>query len=175
MHGLWSQLSLISKPSFPLLIRLRIFLGFHLFICTMRTIVIPTLDLWFWGLNGYICNTCKWTNTVIDITVFVIKTSTSGFPSGSVVRNLPANAGDMSSILDLGKPTCQRATKSMHHNSWACALGPASHNYWSPHSAYKPISHNYWAHVSQLLSLHTSEPVFCNRRSHHCERPVHPN
>ena len=69
----------------------------------MWTIVIPTLDLWFGGLNGYICKTCKWINTVIDISVFVIKTSTSGFPSGSVVKNPPANAGDMSSILDLGK------------------------------------------------------------------------
>ena len=26
-------------------------------------------------------------------------------------------------------PTCRRATKPMHHNYWACALEPASHNY----------------------------------------------
>ena len=34
-------------------------------------------------------------------------------------------------------PPCRGATKPMHHNYWACALGSASHNY--------------WAHVPQLL------------------------
>ena len=29
-------------------------------------------------------------------------------------------------------PTCRGATMSMHHNYWACALEPTSHNYWSP-------------------------------------------
>ena len=28
--------------------------------------------------------------------------------------------------------TCCGATKPMHHNYWACALEPASHNCWSP-------------------------------------------
>ena len=28
-------------------------------------------------------------------------------------------------------PTCCRATKSVRHNYWACALEPTSHNYWS--------------------------------------------
>ena len=36
-------------------------------------------------------------------------------------------------------PTCRGATKSMCHNYWACALEPASHNYWSPR-AYSPCS-----------------------------------
>ena len=26
--------------------------------------------------------------------------------------------------------TCRRATKPVRHNCWACALEPASHNYW---------------------------------------------
>ena len=30
-------------------------------------------------------------------------------------------------------PTCHGATKPMCHNYWACALEPASYNYWSPH------------------------------------------
>jgi len=34
-----------------------------------------------------------------------------GFPGGSVVKNLLANAGDTGSIPDLGAPTCCRATK----------------------------------------------------------------
>ena len=29
-------------------------------------------------------------------------------------------------------PTCLGATKPVHHNYWACALGPPSHNCWSP-------------------------------------------
>ena len=28
-------------------------------------------------------------------------------------------------------PTCRGSTKPVHHNSWACALEPASHNYWA--------------------------------------------
>ena len=28
-------------------------------------------------------------------------------------------------------PTCCGATKSVHHNYWACALESASHNYWA--------------------------------------------
>ena len=32
-------------------------------------------------------------------------------------------------------PTCCGATKPMHPNYWACALEPASHNYWSPHAS----------------------------------------
>ena len=28
-------------------------------------------------------------------------------------------------------PTCCGATKSVHHNYWACALEPTSHNYWA--------------------------------------------
>ena len=39
------------------------------------------------------------------------------FPGGTVVKNPPANAGDMGSIPSPGiDPTCQRATKPMHHN-----------------------------------------------------------
>ena len=29
-------------------------------------------------------------------------------------------------------PTCCRTTEPVHHNYWACALEPASHNYGSP-------------------------------------------
>ena len=45
--------------------------------------------------------------------------------------------------------TCRRATKSVRH--WACALEPASHNYWAHvHHNYwacalEPVSHNYWS------------------------------
>ena len=55
-------------------------------------------------------------------------------------------------------PTCRRATKPMHHNYWACAL--------------ELTSHNYWAHVPQLLKPRHLEPVLCNKRSYHNEKPA---
>ena len=65
-------------------------------------------------------------------------------------------------------PTCSGATKPVCHNYWACAL--------------EPVSHNYWAHEPQLLSprtttteVHHLEPVPCNKRSHHNEKPMHRN
>lgn len=50
----------------------------------------------------------------------------SGFPGGTVVKNLPANAAVMGSIPDLGSPTCLGATKPRHRNYRACALDPGS-------------------------------------------------
>ena len=58
-------------------------------------------------------------------------------------------------------PTCHGATKPMHHNYWACALGPASHNS--------------RAHVPQLLKPARLEPVLRNKRSHCNEKPAHHN
>ena len=58
-------------------------------------------------------------------------------------------------------PTCRRATKPVHHNYWACAL--------------EPTSHNYWAHMPHLLKPACLEPVLCNKRSHHNEKPAHRN
>ena len=66
------------------------------------------------------------------------------FLGGEVVENLPANAGDTGSIPG-PDPTCREAAKPMHHNNWACAL--------------EPTSHNYWAHVTQLLKPTSLEPV----------------
>ena len=53
----------------------------------------------------------------------------SGFPGGSVIKSLPANAGDRGSTPDPGRShmTCG-ATKPMHHNYWACALQLTLHN-----------------------------------------------
>ena len=52
-------------------------------------------------------------------------------PGGAVVKNLPANAGDMGSIPGPGRSTCYRATKPLCHNYWACTLEPTSHSFWS--------------------------------------------
>ena len=57
-------------------------------------------------------------------------------------------------------PTCGRATKSMRHNYWACALGPGSLSY--------------WASVWEPLKLACPRPrVLCNQRSYHNEKAVH--
>ena len=39
-----------------------------------------------------------------------------GFPGGSLVKYLPANAGDRGSIPDQEALTCQEATKPMRPN-----------------------------------------------------------
>ena len=51
-------------------------------------------------------------------------------------------------------PTCRRTTKRVCHSCWDCALEPGIQNYWRP------------------LIL---EPVFCNKRSHCNEKPMHCN
>ena len=45
-----------------------------------------------------------------------------GFPSGSVVKNLPANAGDMGSIPGLRRPHMSRSNKPACHDYWPCVL-----------------------------------------------------
>ena len=52
-------------------------------------------------------------------------------------------------VLVREDPTCRGATKPMRHNYLACALEPASHNY--------------WAHVLQLLKPARLEPVLHNK------------
>ena len=46
----------------------------------------------------------------------IIKKNTEGFPGGTVVENLPANAGDTVRALVWEDPTCHRATRPMSHN-----------------------------------------------------------
>ena len=58
-------------------------------------------------------------------------------------------------------PTYRGATKPVRHNDWACAIQPASHNY--------------WAHVPQLLKPAGLEPMLRNKRSHRNEKPPHRN
>ena len=47
-----------------------------------------------------------------------LKDTVLGFPGGSVVKNLPANAGYMGSIPGLGRldPTCLEAAGPVQHN-----------------------------------------------------------
>ena len=45
-----------------------------------------------------------------------LKTPTGDFPDGTVVKNLPASAGDMGSSPGPEDPTCRGATKPVRHN-----------------------------------------------------------
>ena len=71
------------------------------------------------------------------------------FLGGSVVKNPPANAGDMGLSLVREDPTSQGATKR--------------------------VCHNYWAREPQLLKPACLELVLRNKRSHRNEKPTHHN
>ena len=91
---------------------------------------------------------------VTSIRTASIKKPPKGFPGGAVVGNLPANTRDMGSSPGLG----------------------GSHMPWS-NSARAPqlLSLCSRAHEPQLLKPACLEPVLCNKRSHHNEKPVHHN
>ena len=58
-------------------------------------------------------------------------------------------------------PTCHGAAEPGHCSCWACALEPASHNY--------------WARVPQLLRPMCLEPVLGNKGGHRNEKAAHHN
>ena len=55
----------------------------------------------------------------------------NGFPGGSVIKNLPANEGDLGWIPGPGRSHMLWTAKLMCHNYWACALEPGNHHYWA--------------------------------------------
>ena len=76
------------------------------------------------------------------------------FPGGTVVKNLPANAGDRGSSPGPGKSHMPQSNK-------ACAP--------------QLLSLRPRAHEPQLLSPRTLEPMLHNKRSHCNEKPAHHN
>ena len=56
-------------------------------------------------------------------------------------------------------PTCRGAAEPLCHSCWPSALELASRNC--------------WALVLPLLKLARLEPVSCNKKSHHNEKPMH--
>ena len=96
------------------------------------------------------------------------KIKNSGFPHGSVVRNLPANA----SITGLGRSHMPWKNSPVCHNHWACALEPRSHD-WSPHTLEphvllqkKPLNSLKWIQKyteACVLQLESSRPLTTNR------------
>ena len=53
---------------------------------------------------------------------------------------------------------CHRATKPKQHNSWARAIEPMSHNYWSLR-ALEPVLHNKRSHRNEKPSVQFSRSV----------------
>ena len=74
-----------------------------------------------------------------------------GLPGGSVVKNLPASAGDMGLIPNPGRS--HRPQSNWAHEQ---LLSPVLS---------EPGSHNYWAQGCKYGSLHSLEPVLLNGRS----------
>ena len=89
----------------------------------------------------------------------------SGFSGGSVVKNPPANAGDMGSILDPGRSHTLWGNQAPRHNYLRLhsrPTTPKAHVPWCPYSARK---------ATAMRSLHTATrewPPFSTSR----EKPV---
>ena len=98
-------------------------------------------------LRIHICliNSCHlWFHPLKKDTLFA-KCLKNRFNDGSVVKNLPANAGDRVPTLIWEDPTWPGATKLMCHNCWDCALQLGSCSCWSP-CTLEPVPHNRRCH-----------------------------
>ena len=79
--------------------------------CNKRTTLVGDVDSWggcvggaggTWELSAQFC--CEPTTALKNKVCILLKTINSrGFPGGAVVKNLPANAGDMGSSLGRGR------------------------------------------------------------------------
>ena len=81
----------------------------------------------------------------------VLKATRGNFPGGAVVKNTPANAGDMGSSPVLGRSYMPQSNKARVPQLLRL------------HSR---------AHEPQLLKPARLEPVLHNKRSHHTEKPA---
>ena len=90
--------------------------------------------------------------TVINNTITEIKNTLEGFPGGTVVKNPPANAGDMGSSPGLGRSHMPRSNKAR---------------------APQLLSLRSRAREPQLPKPTHLEPELRNKRSHLNEKPVH--
>ena len=108
----------------------------------------------------------KWVNCTpweFYLNKAVTKISQRDVPSGPVVKNLPANEGDTSSIPSGKIP---HALKQLSPCTRACTLESGSHNYW------KPTLHNKRTHCNEKPAHRTwrAAPAHHNQR-----KPMHSN
>ena len=92
------------------------------------------------------------------------------FPGGSVVRNLPANAVDVSAIPALGRSRTPRRSWATH-SSWACELQllrPMPSRAWAPLREAPTVRGPYTTAREQLhlLQLERARAVTKNQHSH---------
>ena len=78
---------------------------------------------------------------------------TWGFSGGSVVKNLPASAGDTGSVLDLGRSHMPRSNWAVRHSGWAGARERRSRNCWARVS---------WSPCSAMRAATSEESVHSN-------------
>ena len=109
----------------------------HEFLLELHEIVCVKLSL-FWPR----CATCGILDPAQPKINQIKNSNDKGFPCSSVVKNPPANAGDLGSIPDTrGSHVHQNLTKPVSHNYWACALEPVLHDKSSQHNE-KRVHHN---------------------------------
>ena len=77
-----------------------------------------------------------------------------GFPGGLVIKNSPANAGDMGSIPNSGKIPHVVGKLS----PWTTATKSTCHSCWSPH-ALEPVLHNKRSHHNERAATKESPPL----------------
>ena len=93
-------------------------------------------------------------------------------------KNPSTNAGDMGSILGLGRFHGPQATKAC--TPQLLSLGSRAHQSWLMRPCataieaciLEPTGHKYWARVLQPLKPVSLERVLCNKGSPHNEKPV---
>ena len=86
-----------------------------------------------------------------------------GFPGGSVVKNPPANAGNIRlRSLILKDPTCHRATKHVRHDYW-----PLLHSQWAITTEPTCAATN----AQQQRCLHNEDQPLQLGRSPHSPQP----
>ena len=92
-----------------------------------------------------------------------------GFSGGSVVKSLPASAGDTGLIPGPGRSQMPMGvTKPMHHNYWVCVLEPGYHNYWA-HMPWLQKPERSRACASQEKPLHRASGVMNNASNYRSE------
>ena len=88
------------------------------------------------------------------------------FPGGPVVKNPPANAGDMGLILVWEDPTGCGATKPMHKTLEPTLQSSRATRTEPLHKCLEPVLHSNRGHHKCL------EPVLHSNRGHHHENPL---
>lgn len=106
-----------------------------------------------YGINGnFLSFLCDF-QIVLKLNLY-LKSLSEGLPGGSVVKNLPASAGDTGSIPEFGRSHRSRS-------NWACVpqLSTLCSRAWEP----------------QLLKPMHPRPLLHDKRSHRNEKPAHRN